>query len=84
MKVAYCWFSSIPYFLIVIVLSDDHKIAGSGLDPWPARLSSPPPRLADFGYSNEMFEKDMVICFSYIGQLMPFDSAHELKCSITN
>lgn len=37
----------------------DHKTRGSGLAPWPARLTSPPPRLADFGYSNEMFEKDM-------------------------
>lgn len=39
----------------------DHKTRGSGLAPWPARLTSPPPRLADFGYSNEMFEKDMGI-----------------------
>ncbi|KAF5482423.1 hypothetical protein F2P56_002995 [Juglans regia] len=31
---------------------------GSSLAPWPARLITPPPRLADFGYSNEMFEKD--------------------------
>ncbi|XP_055813707.1 probable methyltransferase PMT3 [Solanum dulcamara] len=37
----------------------DHKVGGSGLAPWPARLSTPPPRLADFGYSSEMFEKDM-------------------------
>ncbi|KAE8651810.1 hypothetical protein Csa_006071 [Cucumis sativus] len=36
----------------------DHKAKGSGLAPWPARLTSPPPRLQDFGYSNEMFEKD--------------------------
>ncbi|KAE8714635.1 putative methyltransferase PMT8 [Hibiscus syriacus] len=36
----------------------DQKAKGSGLAPWPARLTSPPPRLADFGYSNEMFEKD--------------------------
>ncbi|XP_051129347.1 probable methyltransferase PMT3 [Andrographis paniculata] len=36
----------------------DHKARGSGLAPWPARLTSPPPRLADFGYSSEMFEKD--------------------------
>lgn len=36
----------------------DNKAKGSGLAPWPARLTSPPPRLADFGYSNEMFEKD--------------------------
>ncbi|KAL1188814.1 putative methyltransferase PMT8 [Cardamine amara subsp. amara] len=36
----------------------DHKAKGSGLAPWPARLTSPPPRLADFGYSTDMFEKD--------------------------
>ncbi|KAE9592328.1 hypothetical protein Lal_00028322 [Lupinus albus] len=36
----------------------DHKAKGSELTPWPARLTSPPPRLADLGYSNEMFEKD--------------------------
>ncbi|KAG7583067.1 putative S-adenosyl-L-methionine-dependent methyltransferase [Arabidopsis suecica] len=36
----------------------DHKTKGSGLAPWPARLTSPPPRLADFGYSTDMFEKD--------------------------
>ncbi|KAF5738561.1 methyltransferase PMT3 [Tripterygium wilfordii] len=37
----------------------DHKVQGSGLAPWPARLSNAPPRLADFGYSDDMFEKDM-------------------------
>ncbi|KHN00289.1 Putative methyltransferase PMT8 [Glycine soja] len=36
----------------------DNRAKGSGLAPWPARLTTPPPRLADFGYSNEMFEKD--------------------------
>ncbi|XP_010556908.1 PREDICTED: probable methyltransferase PMT8 [Tarenaya hassleriana] len=36
----------------------DHKTKGSGLVPWPARLTSPPPRLADFGYSASMFEED--------------------------
>lgn len=36
----------------------DHASKGSGLAPWPARLTSPPPRLADFGYSSDMFEKD--------------------------
>lgn len=34
--------------------------------PWPARLTAPPPRLADFGYSNEMFEKDMVIKWQHL------------------
>lgn len=41
--------------------SENHKARGSGLAPWPARLTTPPPRLADFGYSNEMFERDTVI-----------------------
>lgn len=36
----------------------DHRTRGTGLAPWPARLTAPPPRLADFGYSNEMWEKD--------------------------
>ncbi|KAL8196068.1 hypothetical protein R6Q57_025068 [Mikania cordata] len=36
----------------------DHANKGSGLAPWPARLTSPPPRLADFGYSRDMFVKD--------------------------
>lgn len=36
----------------------DHKASGSGLAPWPARLTTPPPRLADFGFSAELFERD--------------------------
>ncbi|XP_047333923.1 probable methyltransferase PMT3 [Impatiens glandulifera] len=39
----------------------DHRTGGSGLAPWPARLTSPSPRLADLGYSNDMFEKDVGI-----------------------
>ncbi|KAL8104896.1 putative methyltransferase PMT8 [Apium graveolens] len=39
----------------------DHRNGGSGLAPWPARLTAPPPRLADFGYSNDMFQKDTEI-----------------------
>ncbi|KAK4773247.1 hypothetical protein SAY87_028266 [Trapa incisa] len=39
----------------------DHKARGSGLAPWPARLTSPPPRLSDFGYSTDMFTKDTEI-----------------------
>ncbi|KAJ9700709.1 hypothetical protein PVL29_006165 [Vitis rotundifolia] len=30
----------------------------SELAPWPARSTAPPPRLADFGYSKDIFEKD--------------------------
>ena len=36
----------------------NHKAQGSGLAPWPARLTTPPPRLADFDYSTDIFEKD--------------------------
>ncbi|KAI4346790.1 hypothetical protein L6164_007659 [Bauhinia variegata] len=36
-----------------------HRERGSGLAPWPARLTTPPPRLMDFDYSTEIFEKDM-------------------------
>ncbi|MED6108009.1 hypothetical protein PIB30_019412 [Stylosanthes scabra] len=38
-----------------------HKARGSGLAPWPARLTTPPPRLADFNYSADSFNKDMEV-----------------------
>lgn len=44
----------------MLVYTEMQRARGSGLAPWPARLTSPPPRLADFDYSAEMFEKDMV------------------------
>ncbi|KAM0990456.1 hypothetical protein ACFX2C_008971 [Malus domestica] len=28
----------------------NHRARGSGLAPWPARLTTPPPRLGDFGF----------------------------------
>lgn len=37
-----------------------HVARGSGLAPWPARLTTAPPRLADFDYTSEMFAEDMV------------------------
>ncbi|XP_031502330.1 probable methyltransferase PMT8 [Nymphaea colorata] len=36
----------------------DHNAMGSALAPWPARLASPPPRLADLGMTPTTFEKD--------------------------
>ncbi|TYH50208.1 hypothetical protein E1A91_D10G178000v1 [Gossypium mustelinum] len=49
----------VPMEACITPYSDhDQKAKGSGLAPWPARLTAPPPRLADFGYSSEMFEKD--------------------------
>ncbi|XP_014496241.1 probable methyltransferase PMT3 [Vigna radiata var. radiata] len=38
-----------------------HKAKGSGLAPWPARLTTPPPRLAEIHYSTKMFEKDLEV-----------------------
>lgn len=49
----------------MLVSTEMHRAKGSGLAPWPARLTVPPPRLADFDYSAEMFEKDTVNYFLY-------------------
>ncbi|KAM0858768.1 hypothetical protein ACQ4PT_047622 [Festuca glaucescens] len=35
-----------------------HRDEGSGLAPWPARLTTPPPRLADLYVTADTFEKD--------------------------
>ncbi|KAL6520199.1 hypothetical protein OROMI_032379 [Orobanche minor] len=35
-----------------------HREKGSGLEPWPRRLTAPPPRLAEVGISVEEFVKD--------------------------
>ncbi|KAL6518784.1 hypothetical protein OROHE_017537 [Orobanche hederae] len=35
-----------------------HREKGSGLEPWPRRLTDPPPRLAEVGISVEEFVKD--------------------------
>ncbi|KAF8401891.1 hypothetical protein HHK36_012856 [Tetracentron sinense] len=40
------------------IVIENHRDKGSRLVPWPARLTAPPPRLADFGYTTEIFEKD--------------------------
>ncbi|XP_050150991.1 probable methyltransferase PMT1 [Malus sylvestris] len=39
----------------------NHRARGSGLAPWLTRLTTPPPRLGDFGYSSDIFEKDMEV-----------------------
>ena len=43
------------------MFSENQRDRGSGLVPWPARLTAPPPRLGDFDYSSDKFEKDTVI-----------------------
>ncbi|OAY65291.1 putative methyltransferase PMT8 [Ananas comosus] len=35
-----------------------HRASGSGLAAWPARLTTPPPRLADLQITTDTFEKD--------------------------
>ena len=70
-------------------LLDDHKSRGSGLAPWPARLTAAPPRLADFGYSKDIFEKDTVIetvlpclqSFSLLGSFSLVHCEYVSKCN---
>ncbi|KAJ9562548.1 hypothetical protein OSB04_007708 [Centaurea solstitialis] len=35
-----------------------HKRKGSGLEPWPSRLTGPPPRLDEIGVSPDQFQED--------------------------
>lgn len=35
-----------------------HKGKGSGLEPWPSRLTGPPPRLDEIGVSIDQFQED--------------------------
>lgn len=37
-----------------------HKRKGSGLEPWPLRLTVAPPRLDEIGVSPDEFQKDTV------------------------
>lgn len=37
-----------------------HREKGSGLEPWPQRLTTAPPRLGEIGISVEEFQKDRV------------------------
>ncbi|PIA45412.1 hypothetical protein AQUCO_01700746v1 [Aquilegia coerulea] len=49
----------VPMEACITPYSDQvHRAGGSGLVPWPARSTAPPPRLGDLGYSNDYFEKD--------------------------
>ncbi|MCL7049111.1 hypothetical protein MKW94_001802 [Papaver nudicaule] len=68
-----------------------HASRGSGLAPWPARLTAPPPRLADFGYSSEAFEKDTDVWsrrvetyWNLLSQKMKPDSLRNLMDMKTN
>jgi hypothetical protein len=42
------------------MFSEMHRDGGTGLAPWPARLTTPPPRLADLYVTADTFEKDTV------------------------
>lgn len=52
----------VPMEACITPYSDQvQKARGSGLVPWPARSTAPPPRLDDLGYSSDYFEKDTEI-----------------------
>lgn len=40
--------------------TETHQRKGSGLEPWPRRLTSAPPRLGEIGISADEFRKDTV------------------------
>ncbi|RWW55767.1 hypothetical protein BHE74_00037561 [Ensete ventricosum] len=58
--------------------AENQRDEGSGLAPWPSRLTTPPPRLADFGISTDMFEKDMVnnVCEAFSTYPRTYDLLH--------
>ncbi|KMZ62789.1 putative methyltransferase PMT8 [Zostera marina] len=60
------------------------RTGGSGLAPWPARLTEIPPRLSDFGYSNELFVKDMDIWQNRVGEYWNMFGSKIMKNSIRN
>lgn len=49
--------------------TETHKEKGSGLVPWPQRLSAAPPRLEEIGVRREEFQEDSV-CFSNYNRLL--------------
>ncbi|XP_011626481.1 probable methyltransferase PMT9 isoform X2 [Amborella trichopoda] len=46
---------------ITVYSKNMHRAKGSGLVPWPQRLSTPPPRLQELNISNEEYLEDMEI-----------------------
>lgn len=46
--------------LLLYVNEEVHKEKGTGLLPWPKRLTAPPPRLEEIGVTLEEFHKDTV------------------------
>lgn len=51
-----------------------HRDKGTGLAPWPERLTTPPPRLAELDISTDTFEKDMVLQVTFLVYLNVIDS----------
>ena len=48
------------HFLFYFDNSEMHKRKGSGLEPWPIRLTGPPPRLDEIGVTPDQFREDTV------------------------
>ncbi|XWS76240.1 hypothetical protein CRYUN_Cryun01aG0158300 [Craigia yunnanensis] len=82
-----CENKSIKKSIVTLVLLFNERARGSGLAPWPARLTTPPPRLADLGYSDEMFLKDTELWqrrvenyWNLLGQHIESDTVRNLMC----
>lgn len=58
-------------------MTEMHREKGSGLEPWPKRLTTAPPRLGEIGVSVEEFLKDTVrlltICCAPVMQFFTWE-----------
>jgi SAM-dependent methyltransferase len=61
-----------------------HKRKGSGLEPWPLRLTTAPPRLEEIGVSSEDFQKDTSIWHYRVMEYWKQMKSVMLKNSIRN
>ncbi|XP_068665249.1 probable methyltransferase PMT9 [Aristolochia californica] len=61
-----------------------HRTKGSGLLPWPQRLTSPPPRLEELGISPEEYQKDMEAWHSRVAQYWKLMKSEVQKNSFRN
>ena len=50
-----------------------HRAKGSGLVPWPQRLTTAPPRLEEIGVTPEEFQEDTVVISTYQKALLHAD-----------
>ncbi|KAG9446547.1 hypothetical protein H6P81_012675 [Aristolochia fimbriata] len=61
-----------------------HRIKGSGLLPWPQRLTASPPRLEELGITPEEYQKDMEAWLSRVAQYWKLMKSEVQKNSFRN